>query len=538
VILQGLAALGKAREPWRVLQMLFRWNPHYCVAHILFNLSQNSAAGEANIRSPWDVDVSGTELKCLLVEGFVYSALTLAIEFQLLSHARAVLASLPSLLLRICIGGAPYDFGSHPEGSEDADVAAERRRVAEGGSEEDILTMKALSKRYPGGHQAVKELSLGVRPGACFGLLGVNGAGKSSTFKMLTGEVSPSSGNAFVRSAAGGQPFSVVSQLSSVRQRVGLCPQEDAVHPRLTAREHLLFYAAVRGVPPELRPRLADELLQRLGLAKWADRLAGGYSGGNKRKLGCAIALVGEPPLVLLDEPSSGMDPEARRAMWGVLARSTRNRAMVLTTHVLAEAEALCQSLAIMVDGRFAALGSLPRLKAVHGAGYALELRCPAQPDAASRVVAGLARLLPSVVLTEAQPGRLTFLLPASGGGRGLADAFETLSREAARLGVLDFDISQTSLESIFLGLAAASKAEEDGQPKALAGRGLGGAQRRRGGAVVEKTVELPASGWLRVECPKCSRLLRWEAAAPIMRCGGCEALVGLPDEDSVSAAV
>lgn len=176
-----------------------------------------------------------------------------------------------------------------------------------------------MRKQYPQGPGqppviAVRGLWLRVWPGECFGLLGVNGAGKTSTFKILTGEVTPDSGDALV------SHFSVLTQLASARQRLGYCPQFEALPGAMTGREVLTMYARLRGVSGA--GRIAGEvqqLLQQLGLVQYADVACGAYSGGNKRKLSVAVALVGDPPLVLLDEPSTGMDPAARRFLWRVL---------------------------------------------------------------------------------------------------------------------------------------------------------------------------------------------------------------------------
>jgi LSD1 subclass zinc finger protein len=396
----------------------------------------------------------------------------------------------------------------------------------------------------------------------------VNGAGKSTTFRMLTGEVAPSAGDALVRGRAGGaagsEPFNVVSQLPAVRQRLGLCPQDDGIAARLTGREHLCFYAAIRGVPADAAAPLADALLSRLGLARWADRLAGTYSGGNKRKLSVAISLVGEPPLVLLDEPSSGMvrasrcvliltfdalhsclcftrawlahafadeacsfslpaliqDPESRRAMWDVLARSMAHRAIVLTTHSMDEAEALCHDVGIMVGGRLRCHGSVAHLKHVHGGGYSLELRAPA--DAAGRVAAFLAEALPAAALAEEHSGRLTYHIPRA--AIGLADVFERLEGAREALGIWDYSITQCSLEQIFVAFAA-QQDEERATPQGMAGGGrVSMALALPPAPVPPRAPSLPP-----VRCPGCQALLRWEAGASVMRCGACNALVGLP---------
>jgi LSD1 subclass zinc finger protein len=555
-VLRGLAALGKARGAWEVLRQLFRWLPHYNVGAILFNLTQNAAMPAAARASPWDTHVSGRELSCLAVEAGVYMALTLAVEFDI---GGVALRSAQKLGERALKRLRPFSQeGVTPAGGcaeeEDVDVAAERNRIiAHAGDAGDILTLRALRKTYRGGKAAVKPLTLGVAEGRCFGLLGVNGAGKSTTFKMLTGEVPPSAGDALVRGRAGGvvgsEPYNVVSQLPAVRQRLGLCPQDDGIAARLTGREHLSFYAAIRGVPADAAAPLADALLSRLGLARWADRLAGTYSGGNKRKLSVAISLVGEPPLVLLDEPSSGMvrmrgclapgtcpcadaprgtcivpacspqDPESRRAMWDVLARSMAHRAMVLTTHSMDEAEALCHDVGIMVGGRLRCHGSVAHLKHVHGGGYSLELRAP--PDAAGRVAAFLAEALPAAALAEEHSGRLTYHIPRA--GVALADVFEKLEGAREALGIWDYSLTQASLEQIFVAFAAQQE-EERASPQGMAAARISVAAALPSAPLPPRAPPPPP-----VRCPGCEALLRWEAGASVMRCGACNALVGLP---------
>jgi LSD1 subclass zinc finger protein len=520
VVLQGLAALGKARGVWSILQILFRWLPHYNVGIVLFKLSQNQAQPAYAQLSPWHKDISGTELKVMLVEAFVFATLTLCVDYSLLLR----LEQLGLRLLALLFAGETTTTTADDESSDDDDdVAAERHRIVEsGGDAGDLLTLQDMRKTYRGGKQAVKGVTIGVPEGSCFGLLGLNGAGKSTTFKMLTGEEAPTRGDALVRgragSAAGERPCSVVHELDAVRQRIGFCPQEDALCARLTCREHVLLYAAIRGLSPAAAAQLSDELLPKLGLGKWTHALAGTLSGGNKRKLSASIALVGDPPLALYDEPSSGMDPEARRSMWNVLATTMEGRATVLTTHVLAEAEALCHSVGIMVAGRLRCLGSLTHLKQTHGSGYTLEVRC--SPAHAGRVATALASALPSARLQEEQAGRLTYALPTA---QRLGDAFDALEalRSTPAVGVQDFSVTQSSLEQIFIGFA--TTCQEGGR------KGGKGAGRGEAGRSEETDGELCPTG---VECPACKAVLRWRNGASVMRCGACQALVGLPHVD------
>ena len=512
VVLQGLAALGKARGAWSVLQVLFRWLPHYNVGVVLFKLSQNQAQPSYAQLSPWHRDISGTELKVLLAEAFVFMALTLCVDFNLLGRLEQLGLRLTASLRA---GEASTAMASDASSDDDdEDVAVERHRIVEsGGDAGDLLTMQDMRKTYRGGKQAVRGVTAGVAMGSCFGLLGLNGAGKSTIFKMLTGEEALTHGDALVR-GRGERACSVRNELDAVRQRIGLCPQEDALCVRLTCREHVLLYASIRGLSHAAAARLSDELLPRLGLAKWTHALAGTLSGGNKRKLSASLALVGDPPLALYDEPSSGMDPEARRAMWSVLATTMAGRATVLTTHVLAEAEALCSTVGIMVAGRLRCLGSLTHLKQTHGRGYTLEVRCA--PAHAGRVATALAAALPAAQLQEEQEGRLTYALPTA---QRLGDAFDALEalRSTPAVGVQDFSVTQSSLEQLFIGFAN----QQDGARRGSSGKGKAGAHS------AEADGELQCAHG--VECPACQAVLRWRPGASVMRCGACRALVGLP---------
>ena len=162
---------------------------------------------------------------------------------------------------------------------------------------------------------AVEKISFGLDYGECFALLGVNGAGKSTTFKSLTKDTVPTTGEITI---AG---FDVQKDFAEARKLVGYCPQYDALFPLLTVQEHLWFYAKLKGVPADKRRNLVERSITELNLKDHRGKLSSTLSGGNKRKLAVAIALLGNPPVILLDEPSAGMDPEARRFMWQVVEK-------------------------------------------------------------------------------------------------------------------------------------------------------------------------------------------------------------------------
>jgi len=257
-------------------------------------------------------------------------------------------------------------------------AAAAAAAAAAGG---DAIVFSDLRKTYLG-KVAVDNLTFGVPPGEVFGFLGINGAGKSSALKILTGDAPPTSGTASVLGA------DVVRSSSAARARVGYCSQTDALLDLLTTREHLELYAALRGCWGSARGALVGRTLAQFGLEEYGGKLAGSLSGGNKRKLGLALALIGAPPIVILDEPSTGVDPVAKRAMWGLIASAAATSttaaagaggaaraSVVLTSHSMEEVEALCTRIGIMVGGRLRCLGSAQHLRNVHGAGWTAELR-------------------------------------------------------------------------------------------------------------------------------------------------------------------
>jgi ATP-binding cassette subfamily A (ABC1) protein 3 len=266
---------------------------------------------------------------------------------------------------------------------EDEDVTKERLQVENGQNyavrvynlmiEYVIYRDGFCKKKRPESTKlAVKGVSFGVQKGECFGLLGTNGAGKTSTFKVLSGEILPNYGQAQISG------FNVETDMKTIGSLIGYCPQFDALLENLTAKEHLELYAAIKGIPQHMRAKLIESKLQQLNLKQYENVLAGTYSGGNKRKLSVAIALLGNPPIILLDEPSSGMDPEARRFMWSIVSQiSTQNKtsSVILTTHSMEEAEALSSKLAIMVEGKIKCIGPVQQLKSKYGQGFEIEVK-------------------------------------------------------------------------------------------------------------------------------------------------------------------
>jgi ABC-2 type transport system ATP-binding protein len=248
----------------------------------------------------------------------------------------------------------------------------------------DAIVTEGLGKTYPGGVDAIRDVTISVRTGETFGLLGPNGAGKTTLTSLLTTVLRPSRGHAEV----GG--FDVVGDPQAVRRRIGLVFQRSTADGTLTGRENLEIAAGLHGVGPSAaRPRVRA-LLERMDLRDAADRPARTYSGGMQRKLEIAVALVHDPEILFLDEPTLGLDPQARAGFWQFVRelRAARQVTICLSTHYLDEADQLCDRVAILDGGRIRAEGTPVALKDRLG-GDVVILR-PAQPrDDVAKAVSG-----------------------------------------------------------------------------------------------------------------------------------------------------
>lgn len=223
------------------------------------------------------------------------------------------------------------------------------------------IVVTGLSKQYPD-KTAVDNISFSVDKGSIFSLLGVNGAGKTTTIKMLCGLTRPTGGEAYVLS------HSIHTELDDVKKLVNISPQDTSVASRLTVRENLEFIAGIYGADRKKQREKADEMIQYFHLQEVADRRAKVLSGGWQRKLSIAMALITEPQIIFLDEPTLGLDVLARRELWEVIRRMKEKITIILTTHYMEEAESLSDKVAVMVDGRIKAMGSVEELKEQTGA--------------------------------------------------------------------------------------------------------------------------------------------------------------------------
>jgi ABC-2 type transport system ATP-binding protein len=300
------------------------------------------------------------------------------------------------------------------------------------------IEVEKLVREFRKGPRAVDGIDLAVSPGEIYGFLGPNGAGKSTTVLMLTTLLPPTSGRATV----GG--FDIVHQGSQVRAVIGAALQEAALDAILTGREHLMLQATLQGLPRADRRRRTQELLERVGLTEAADRRVGGYSGGMKRRLDLALALVHSPRILFLDEPTTGLDPQSRSALWEEVARLAREDGITvfLTTQYLEEADVLAGRIGIIDHGHIVAEGTPAQLKAEIG-GPSVEVT-PTNADEGGR----LAELLSGFgEMRRNGNGSVTVQLP--GGESELAEIVRTLDRGDLHVEMLQ--LHQPSLDDVFL---------------------------------------------------------------------------------------
>jgi len=294
--------------------------------------------------------------------------------------------------------------------------------------------------------KAVNEVSLGVEKGCLFGLLGPNGAGKTTLIKCMTGTEPMTSGNAWINE------YSMREDLSAAQKQMGVCPQFDALLPLLTAREHLQMFARIRGVPHDQLEQVVSGILGALQLDEKADCVTKDYSGGNKRKLSVALSMVAGSFGVFLDEPSTGMDPSTRRFLWDFLRKERGQRAMILTTHSMEEADALCNRIGIMIKGSLRTIGSSQELKTKHGSEYLVRIRLKDNLTNGDKVTEKLKALSTGTEL-DTQPdqdvGLRCYKLPQR--DCTIVQIFTLILKNQDNLGIIDFTVSQCSLEDVFL---------------------------------------------------------------------------------------
>jgi ATP-binding cassette subfamily A (ABC1) protein 3 len=368
----------------------------------------------------------------------------------------------------------------------DEEIAEELVRVS---SSNDGLRILNLTKSF--GHvTAVENLTFGIKRGEVFALLGPNGAGKSTTISLIRGDIQPSKngGDVFVEN------IEINRHRASARSHLGVCPQYDAMD-QMTVLEHLRFYARVRGVA-DIEHNV-QAVIQAVGLETFSQQMAAKLSGGNKRKLSLGIALIGNPTVLLLDEPSSGMDAAAKRVMWKTLAAVVPGRSLLLTTHSMEEADALADRAGIMAK-RMLAMGTSDYLRRRHGDAYYIHLVMKSAPHTIDEEITKLrswvlAHFPRADIEEKTYHGQIRFSVPVqrevgeekkgaescleimdtdeiSGRsepmdrrGEGIGSLIMILEDHREELGLEHYSVSPTTLDQVFLSIVQKHNVEEEG---------------------------------------------------------------------------
>ncbi|XP_030062729.1 ATP-binding cassette sub-family A member 9-like [Microcaecilia unicolor] len=338
---------------------------------------------------------------------------------------------------------------------EDEDVRAERERVSslmasETNEENAVIVASSLRKEYKDQRAssifkkkkkaATKNVSFCVKKGEVLGLLGPNGAGKTTTVFMLTGETTPSAGQVFIRKKdtdEGSTGF------------LGYCAQDNCLWPHITVKAHLEIYAAVRGIKKEDTDVVIKRIVNALDLKEHLDKPAKKLSAGITRKVSFALSMLGNPTVVFLDEPSTGLDPKGQQQVWRAIRAAFKNkeRGAILTTHYMEEAEAVCDRVAIMVSGKLRCIGSIQHLKKKFGKGYLLEIKVK-ESQKVDPIHQEILRIFPGAARQERFSLLLVYKIPVED-VTSLAMAFRMLQDAKRRFNLEEYSFSQSTLQQV-----------------------------------------------------------------------------------------
>ncbi|XP_075850818.1 ATP-binding cassette sub-family A member 10 isoform X4 [Microcebus murinus] len=370
---------------------------------------------------------------------------------------------------------SPRSRETHPNpeepGEEDEDVQAERVKTANALTapnlnEKPVIMASCLHKEYKEKKKscfsirkkkiAIRNLSFCVKKGEVLGLLGHNGAGKSTSIKMITGCTKPTAGVVVLQDSRA----SVRRQEDHSPKFLGYCPQENSLWPNLTMKEHLELYAAVNGLGKEDAALSISRLVEALQLQEQLKIPVKTLSEGVKRKLCFALSILGNPSVVVLDEPSTGMDPKGQQQIWQAIKNIIKNkeRGALLTTHYMAEAEAVCDRVAIMVSGKLRCIGSIQHLKSKFGKDYLLEIKMK-EPTQVEPLHTEILKFFPQAARLERYSSLMSYKLPVED-VHPLGQAFFKLESVKHSFDLEEYSLSQATLEQIFLELSKEQELE------------------------------------------------------------------------------
>lgn len=324
----------------------------------------------------------------------------------------------------------------------DPDVQQEEEMLQGGFPPEAPVVIFKLRKEYPAAnnqppHVAVHSFSLAIQRNECFGLLGPNGAGKTTLISVLTGLYEPTSGIARICG------YDISSQMRDIHRHLGVCPQFDIQYPQLTAEEHLLFYARLKGVRWRAEKRVVEKALRQVNLFEARKKRSSQLSGGMRRRLSVAMACIGYPEILVLDEPTTGLDPASRRQVWEVVEAVKEGRSVVLTTHAMDEADHLCTRIGIMNHGVLRCLGTQTHLKSKFGSGYQLKVHCA--PGRVQAVKDFINSRMPSIRHVETYADSCTYNLERQ--DLVVSELFTLMDSSKDEVGIADWGIKMTTLE-------------------------------------------------------------------------------------------
>ncbi|EGG24652.1 ABC transporter A family protein [Cavenderia fasciculata] len=419
--------------------IFFAFSPIYCLGKIMTIILEFPGSlplGVYMVDNFWTIKLVGIPFIFLAFHTILWTTLIIVVDY------------IPEIKGKF---RNPKDVASPPPpADEDSDVTSERQRLLAPKSDE-ILQLRDLHRKFPAVGKnpeklAVYNTTLGIPRGQTFGLLGMNGAGKTSTLSMLSGDIYPTSGSASING------FDLVTERASALKSIGSCPQFDALLPLLNARQQLSLYCRIKGIPEHQIEETVEAFISMMDVTGIANSNVGGYSGGNKRKISLSIAMLGNPSVVFLDEASTGCDPQVRRFMWNVISELGKNKVIIITTHSMEECEALCQRVSIMKDGKLMCLGSNQHIKSKFGSGYSIDIKF--KKEYVDTGVDLVRQAIPSISLLDRHDLIANFELPSP--NQQVWQLFDIIQQQLSHI-VDDYSVSQTSLEQVFLKLTAST---------------------------------------------------------------------------------
>ncbi|KAK7292225.1 hypothetical protein RIF29_08001 [Crotalaria pallida] len=452
VMFQDFLTSTSFPREWIIIMELY---PGFALYRGLFEFAQYAFVGDG---MRWDdLSDSNNGMKEVLIIMFVEWIVVLFVAYCI-DHGRSPLSFLKGSQKKHSSSTRKPSIRKQQDNAlvhlEKPDIIQEREKVEQLVHEPTInhaIVCDNLKKVYPGrdGNSeniAVRGLSLVVPQGECFGMLGPNGAGKTSFISMMIGLTKPTSGTAYV------QGQDIRTQMNGIYTTMGVCPQHNLLWECLTGREHLLFYGRLKNLKGSALTQAVEESLKSLNIFHGgvADKRAGSYSGGMKRRLSVAISLIGDPRVVYMDEPSTGLDPASRNSLWNVVKHAKKDRAIILTTHSMEEAEVLCDRLGIFVNGSLQCVGNPKELKSRYGGTYVFTITTPSdnEKDVENMVL----QLSPNANKIYHLSGTQKFELPKE--EVRIATVFRAVENAKRHFTVSAWGLADTTMEDVFIKVA------------------------------------------------------------------------------------